>query len=163
MANNPKVLLTVSVFFLFLIATAVFMVFKGDFAEESNPDPANSPDGFTFFEVGPETALTEKLKDDLEKKLGSGPVETWSTINLEFVEPGFLEKHFPALHELNRRLTGVRGQRVEHNTVRLTFRYITGDIYPFDYVELLFSGYTGLPLYGRIRAEKPGDEIVSVL
>ncbi len=161
--KNIKLPVILSVVFLSLIVIAGFMVFRGEITEKGDSGSRNSSDGFTFFEVGPGTKLNSGLRHDLEKKLGSGSVETWSTVNLEFLDPGFLDKYFPRLAELNRKMNDERGQRIEHNTVKLTYRYIPQDVYPFDYAELLFSGYSGKPVYCRIRARKKGDEILSVL
>ncbi len=161
--NNIKLPIALSVVFLSLIAIAGTMVFKGEISERGNSATGNTSDGFTFFEVGPGTKLTNNLRSDLGKILGSGSVETWSTVNLEFLDAGFLDEHFPRLAELNRKLNDEQGQRIEHNTVKLTYRYIPQEVYPFDYAELLFSDYSGNPLYCRIRAKKSGEEILSVL
>jgi hypothetical protein len=161
--NNRKLPTILCVLFLTLIAIASFMVFKGDVDDKNASDSKTPTAGFTFFEVGPSTELTKKLRDDLESKLGSGSVETWSTINLEFHNPGFLEKYFPLLHDFNKRLNDALGQRVEHDTVKLTYRYIHREVTPFDYVEIMFSGHTGFPLYCKIEAKREGDDILALL
>ncbi len=161
--NRRKLMTVLFVLFLSVIAVAAFMVFKGDTLRTGSSANPESTDGFTFFEVGPGTEFTMGLKDELGDKLGSGSVETWSTINLEFHHGGFNEEHLPVVHQLNRKLNDARGQRVEHNTVRLVYRYIPEETTPFDYAELLFSGYTGLPLYCLVKAKRDGDEILSVL
>ena len=161
--SRRKFITVLFALFLSVIAVSAFMVFRGDKLETGSSANPKSTEGFTFFEVGPATEFTRDLGDKLGDKLGSGSVETWATINLEFHHAGWNAKHLPAIAQLNRKLNDAQGQRVEHNTVRLTYRYIPKETTPFDYAELQFSGYTGLPLYCLIKAKREGDEILSVL
>jgi hypothetical protein len=164
MPNNIKLPIVIGAFAVIIISIAAIMVFKGDIEDKSSSGgPNDRINGFTFFDVGADTQVTRNLRSELEEKLGSGSLETWSTINLEFLFPGFLNQYFPELYRLNRKLNDERGQRIEHDTVKLTYRYIPKEIFPFDYVELMFSRKSGLPLYCFIKTKNAGDGIASLL
>ena len=144
-----------------ILVTAFYAVFRNELPEEETG--GDKPKSFTFFDVGANTRLTESLRETLRARLGSDAIETWTTINLEILHKGFIKKYLPEINDLNSRLNGDAGQRIEHNTIKLRYRYIPRENYPFDYVELLFSGYSQKPLYCKIRAEEEGRDIVDVL
>jgi hypothetical protein len=67
------------------------------------------------------------------------------------------------LNELNRALNYPLGERIEHNIVKLMFRYARKENLPFDYVELVFSNYSQRPLLFRINFKKDEANIVQTL
>ena len=119
--------------------------------------------GFTFFNVGSSTEFSDTLRGRLEDQLSDDAIQYRNTIDLEIREKGFLKKHFPVLHELNLRLNTPLGERVEHKTVKLMYRYATRKNLPFSYVELVFSNYTGHPIYIHIRSRKDISAIIQTL
>ena len=119
--------------------------------------------GFTFFDLGADSKYSRSVRDELDAKLGSDSISQNNTIDLSIHEQGFLEKWFPALAELNGRLNGSPGQRVEHNTTKLMFRYARAKNTPFLYVELFFSDDTLKPLLFRITAGPDGNAILETI
>lgn len=134
---------------------------------ESNTDQKTArtsefqPKGFTFLTLHADTVLTDKVKDELSGPLGSVAVETKTPLDLEMHYSGFLEKHFPRLDVLNRRLNYEKGLkiRIEHNTTKLIYRYSPA----FNYVELFFSNYNRKPLLFHIKAKKDAKDIVETI
>ena len=129
---------------------------------EKAPLPADT-ESFTFFDIGRTTKFSEQIRDDLEEKLGRDAIERRSILNLEINYRGFLKKYFPQLEELNRQLNFPPGERVEHNTVKLMYRYAQKQNVPFDYVELIFSDYTKTPIIFKINFKKDEANIVETL
>lgn len=128
--------------------------------DERPPDESQSQtEGVTFFDVGAETVFSDALRERLRKSLGPDAIAYRSTIDLEFNADGFLQRHFPILHQLNRRLNTPAGERVEHNTVKLMYRYAVKQNLPFSYVELVFSNNTGKPLFIQVRSRDFSDII----
>ena len=62
----------------------------------------------------------------------------------------------PALEALNRELNSPPGERVEHDRIKLMYRYARGKDQPFDLVELFFDPQTRKPLCFRMRSK--GDD-----
>lgn len=117
--------------------------------------------GFNFLDLHADSILTDKARDRLMEILGSEAVEKKTVLDLEMHHPGFLEKYFPDLSELNKHLNfeGGRRTRIEHNTTKLIYRYsIT-----FHYVELFFSNDTQKPLLFRIKAKRDGKDYLATL
>ena len=52
---------------------------------------------------------------------------------------------------------------MEHNTVKLMYRYAVKKDVPFDYVELVFSNYTQAPLLFRINFREDDAGIINTL
>ncbi len=129
---------------------------------ETTPVPAKA-ESFTFFDVGINTKLTNHGREELENKLGRDAIEHHSIIDLEINYREFLKKYFPDLDELNRLLNFPPGERVEHNTVKLMYRYAQKQNVPFEYVELVFSGYKKTPLLFKIIFPKDEAGIVKTL
>lgn len=149
---------------LAVLAAAGILIFKP--TEQTVPavSEAGSDEtvrGFTFLDLHADSTLTDSVRNRLKDTLGSEAVETKTVLDLEMHYPGFLERHFPALHQLNKRLNyeGPRRVRIEHNTSKLIYRYST----TFHYVELFFSNYTQKPLLFRIRAKRDGKDYLATL
>jgi hypothetical protein len=120
-------------------------------------------DSFTFFDLGKNSKLSKSIRSDLRQRLGRDAIEGRGIIDLEINYYGFLEQYFSSLNELNRELNSPAGERIEHNIVKLMFRYARKENLPFDYVELLFSNYSQLPLLFRINFQKDEANIVQTL
>ncbi len=129
---------------------------------ESGPAEANK-ETFTFFDLGINTQLTKRVRGELGKKLGRDAIEHKSIMDLSINYKGFLDKYFPSLNELNQRLNFPPGERVEHNTVKLMYRYALKENVPFDYVELVFSNYTKIPLLFKINLQEDEAGIIKTL
>lgn len=117
--------------------------------------------GFTFLDLHADSELTNAVRKRLEDILGSGAVEKNTVLDLQMHYPGFLERYFPDLSELNKRLNveGGRRIRIEHNTTKLIYRYSAS----FYYVELFFSNYSRKPLLFRIQAKRDGKDYLVAL
>ena len=159
MAKNKKIILFSGLLLLLAIVLLIIMAVN-------KPDPKTSAStgiskGFSFLGLHADTVLTGKIKDMLGKQLGPVAVETKSILDLEMHHPGFLEKNFPALNELNRKLNFEKGLKIrkEHHTVKLIYRYSPS----FNYVELFFSGHTLKPLLFRIKAKQDGNDILATI
>lgn len=120
-------------------------------------------DSFTFFDLGKNSKLSKSIRSDLRQRLGRDAIEGRGIIDLEINYYGFLEQYFSSLNELNRELNYPAGERIEHNIVKLMFRYARKKNLPFDHVELLFSNYSQLPLLFRINFKKDEANIVQTL
>lgn len=121
------------------------------------------PESFTFFELGSNTRFTDAIRDDLRNRLGSDAISQRGTIDLGFFDPNLMKTHFPAIVELNRILNSPPGERVEHDIVKLTYRYAWRRESPFRLVDLVFSSLSGLPLYFVVTMTREGSEILSAL
>jgi len=124
---------------------------------------AAQSESFTFFDLGKNSRLTKDIRDDLSQRLGRDAIEGRGIIDLAINYYGFLGQHFTSLHELNRELNSPAGERVEHNIVKLMYRYARKKNLPFDYVELIFSDYSQLPLLFKINFQKDEANIVQTL
>lgn len=120
-------------------------------------------ESFTFFDLGRNSRLSGDLRDNLSQRLGRDAVEEHGVLDLEINYYGFLGDYFSSLYELNRQLNSPPGERVEHNIVKLMYRYARKENLPFDYVELIFSDYSRLPLLFRINFQKDEANIVQTL
>jgi hypothetical protein len=114
------------------------------------PAPAG-PESFTFLDVGRNTRFSDALRRELVQKLGNDALERRGIIDLECNYSGFLAAHLPDLEALNRRLNHPPGERVEHDQIKLMYRYARQRNAPFDYVELVFDAQDGAALVFRIR------------
>jgi len=134
-----------------LVASSPIFMSCGDNQESAGqsalPTDAKS---FTFFDLGKTTELTKGVRGDLTDKLGRDAIERRSILDLEINYRGFLQKYFPQLAALNQQLNFPPGERVEHNTVKLMYRYAQKKNVPFNLVELVFSNYTDTPLVFKI-------------
>ncbi len=114
---------------------------------------------FTFLELGANTIYSKSIRDRLKDLLGSDSVATRTPIDLEINYPGFIEENFQPLHRFNQLLNDASGARVEHDTIKLMYRYPQKKSRLFKSVELLFSGQSKKPLFFNIVARKEGSGI----
>jgi hypothetical protein len=124
---------------------------------------SRTPGSFTFFNIGRNTIYSDAVREDLRRQLGNDAIEGRSLLNLSINDSGVLENHLPALHELNRRLNHPPGERVEHDTVKLMYRYARKKDVPFDYVAVVFSGKTKRPLLIRIEFKRDEARVLDTL
>jgi hypothetical protein len=145
---------------LVLVAAAAFWLLRA-----SHPPVAFSPvpESFTFFELGSNTRFSDAVRDDLRGRLGSDAISYRGTIDLGFFDPTLMKTRFPAIFELNRTLNSPPGERVEHDIVKLTYRYAWRRESPFKLVDLVFFNRSGLPLYFVVTMTREGSEILSAL
>jgi hypothetical protein len=150
-------------FFLSLLSFSI-LISCGDNRESAETVPATAkPESFTFFELGTNTKLTEQIRKGLGKKLGRDAIERRSILDLDTNYAGFIKKYLPLINELNRDLNFPPGERVEHNTVKLMFRYAQRKNAPFDFVGLVFSEFTKTPLLFKINFQIDETGIVETL
>jgi hypothetical protein len=121
------------------------------------------PKGFTFLNIGENTEISDDVREQLRDTLGPDAIETWNTLDLNLNYKGFLKKYFPELYELNQTLNFPIGERVEHNTIQLTYRYAQKKNAPFDYVRLVFSNITKKPLFFFIKSKRAGSDILDAI
>lgn len=126
----------------------------GDARSGNAPRP--KVESFTFLDMGRETEVTDALRSTLSAKLGNDAIEHRGIIDLDAVAPGVLREHLPELDALNRALNSPPGERVEHDMIKLMYRYARSKDTPFDYVELVFDPQTRKPLFFRVRFK--GDD-----
>ncbi|MGD9262521.1 MAG: hypothetical protein PVG44_18910 [Desulfobacterales bacterium] len=146
------------------ILSCVIVFSCSDQQEKAPPQMTTSSDeSFTFFDIGRTTTLTKSVRKSLNTKLGRDAIEYRSIIDLKINYPGFLQQYFPEIHELNQQLNYPPGERIEHNTVKLMYRYAQKKNIPFDYVELVFSDYTQNPIVFRIHFKEDDSNIIETL
>jgi hypothetical protein len=149
-----KIIKTIS-FFVITVMLILFSVSCGDKQETQPPQPApEHSDSFTFFDIGKNTIISGKVRDRLNKLLGDDAVESRNIIDLEINYEGFLKEYFADLDKLNKELNSPLGERVEHNTVKLMYRYMQNKNVSFEYVELVYSEYTRRPVLIKIHFKK---------
>jgi hypothetical protein len=150
--------------FFLLPLFLMLLVLESCSPDDKTPGQSRSQtEGITFFDVGAGSVFSDALRDRLRTSLGPDAIAYRNVIDLEFNDRGFLQRHFPALHELNRRLNSPAGERVEHSTVKLMYRFAANKNLPFSYVELVFSDITGKPLFIHIRSRKDLSDILRSL
>lgn len=120
----------------------------------------SSPESFTFFDLNAGTRFTDALRGALKGKLGDDAYETKTVIDLELHDKGFLAANFPDLDALNRELNYLPRERVEHDTLQLTYRYARNQNTPFEFVRIMFSGASGAPLYIKIQTKQGGGGVL---
>ena len=136
----------------------------GDKQETAPPQPApEHSDSFTFFDIGKNTIITGKVRESLNKILGDDAIEPRNIIDLEINYEGFLKEYFADLDELNKKLNSPLGERVEHNTVKLVYRYMQNKNVSFEYVELVYSEYTRRPVLIKIHFKKDALNTIETL
>jgi len=131
---------------------ALIMCACGDDAGRSGDElPNRGPETFTFFDLGRYSRFSERMREELSEKLGHDAIAHRSIIDLEMNYKGFLKEHLPELDALNRALNDPPGERVDHDVIKLMYRYARKKGVAFDYIELVFGGRSRLPLVFRIR------------
>ena len=148
---------------IIIIVVVVFVDFNKKTENSGMVKFEKISEGFTFFDIGENTQFSNDVRRGLKDKLGSDAKESWITLDLSTNYRGFLQEHFPELHELNKKLNSPVGERVEHNTTKLTFRYAQKKNVPFEYVQLIFSNYTKKPLSIYIRSKKEGSDVIDTI
>ena len=158
-----KIIKTISLFVI--IITLIFLsVSCGDKEETGPPRPAPEPsDSFTFFDVGKNTIISGKVRESLNKTLGDDAIEHRNILDLEINYKGFLKEYFAELDTLNKKLNSPLGERVEHHTVKLMYRYMQNKNVSFEYVELVYSEYTQRPVLIKIHLKKDGLNTIETL
>lgn len=136
----------------------------GDKQETAPPQPSpEHSDSFTFFDIGENTIISGKVREGLNKILGDDAIEPRNIIDLEINYEGFLKEYFEDLDKLNKKLNSPIGDRVEHNTVKLMYRYMQNKNDSFEYVELIYSEYTRRPVLIKIHFKKDGVNTIETL
>ncbi len=153
-AKTRKVRISAAVAGLCLVGLVLFLILGRDAAPPPEPGVSDPGEGFTFFDIGRDTLLTEGLQQRLEGELGSAVKERWANLNLTLNYPGFLEAYFPQLAELNETLKDEAPLRPEETPIKLTFRHTHRKETPFRRVDLVFSSYSLKPMFFRILAKK---------
>ncbi|MCU0592215.1 MAG: hypothetical protein MUC57_12180, partial [Desulfobacterales bacterium] len=139
------------------VTPAVLAVILFSLLACSDPPPPpdrpapTGPESFTFLDVGRNSRFSDALRKELAQKLGNDAIEQRGIIDLECNFNGFLAAHLPDLEALNRRLNHPPGERVEHDQIKLMYRYARQKNAPFDTVEMIFDARDGTPLVFRIR------------
>lgn len=152
------------IYTLFSLLSISILISCGDNRESAETVPQTvNPESFTFFELGTNTRLTEQARKDLGEKLGRDAIERRSILDLNTNYAGFIKKYLPKIDELNRKINFPPGERVEHNTVKLMYRYAQRENAPFDYVALVFWEYTKTPLLFKINFQIDETGIVETL
>jgi hypothetical protein len=134
---------------------------KKDSATEQNAQATS--DSFTFFDLGKGSRFSDSVRKNLNRQLGNDAIANQSTLDLDINYYGFLQEYFPALHALNLQLNPSTRARVDHNVSKLMFRYARKKNLPFEYVELIFSNYTQLPLLFKIDFKDDEANVVQTL
>lgn len=144
--------------------TLLLLLSCGEREEPATNQSAQSPtESFTFFDLGRNSRFSERVRKNLNRQLGNDAIAKRSPLDLETNYNGFLKEHFPSLQALNVQLNPSTARRIEHNITKLMFRYARKENLPFDYVELLFSNYSRLPLLFKINFKKDEANIVDTL
>ena len=152
------------------VVLLLLAVSAGVYLENKTRRPASNsqlvkelPESFTFFDLGPNTRFSGAVRSALSDRLGSDAIAYRGQIDLSVNYPEFLSAYFPELHALNLQLNYPPRERIEHNTVKLMYRYSRKVDVPFTYVEMVFSGYTHRPLYFSITVSHDGADIIDAL
>lgn len=136
----------------------------GEKKEPATEQKVREPsEGFTFFELGKNSRFSDSVRKDLNRQLGNDAIAKRSLLDFEINYYGFLREHFPALQALNLKLNPPTRARVDHNILKLMYRYARKKNLPFDYVELIFSNYTQLPLLFKIDFKVDEANVVQTL
>jgi hypothetical protein len=141
------------------IALAVLIGLAGQFVSGCGENPETPAGGgtappsetFTFFDLGRNSQFSSKIRASLAGPLGNDAIENRSILDLETNYRGFLQAHLPKVDRLNQRLNYLPGERVDHDLVKLMYRYARKKNTPFDYIELVFAEPSRKPILFRIR------------
>jgi hypothetical protein len=158
--ENKKYLISIASGIILVFAAGIFLLLDNPEEEITPVIPSGPHSAFTFFDLGSNTPFTKEIRESLQAQLGSDVLETNTIIDLSVNYSGFLKEFFPNIHRLNVKLNDSSGARIEHNIIKLTYRYALRNDTPFYYVDLVFSNYSKLPLYFMIKSKKEGVEII---
>jgi hypothetical protein len=158
-----NIIKTISLFVIIIMFILLGMS-CGDKQETELPRPASEQsDSFTFFDIGKNTIISGEVREDLNKILGDDSIEPKNIIDLEINYKGFLKKYFTDIDKLNKKLNSPIGERVEHHTVKLMYRYMQNKNVSFDYVEIIYSEYTRRPVLIKVHFKKDGLKTLETL
>jgi hypothetical protein len=144
-----------------LVAGILYVLSGGENERMPARELENQAGTFTFFGLGPATKLSNELRDELESLLGDGGVETRTTIDLTMDDVADFATHFPRLQALHQALNYLPRQRIEHDTVQLTYRYARRQNVPFDRIRLVFSGERETPLFFSLYSKRDGADFIA--
>ena len=151
----------ISVVILLAAMSGVYLEKKHRLSSSTNSQLFKElPESFTFFDLGSNTRFNSGVRSALNDRLGSDAIAYRSQIDLSVNSPEFIQTFFPELYALNLKLNYPPRERIEHQTVKLMYRYSQKANVPFKYVEILFSGYSQRPLYLSITVAHDGADII---
>jgi len=151
------------------ISSSIFLLIIGTFfisgCQDNEPSESSrsAPTSFTFLELGANTIYSKSVRSKLGNELGSVAISYQTPIDLEINYPGFIEKYFKPIHQLDQLLNDAAGARREHPTIRLMYLYPQKKSRLFKKVELLFSSQSKKPLFFKIVARKEGTDIIEAM
>ncbi len=146
-----------------LIAGLIILTGCGKEGAQSSPPAAGRAESFTFFNLGRNTVIDDTIRGRLEGELGAVAVERRGILDLASDGRRLLAEHLPVLDRLNRRLNKDYRERVEHDVLKLVYRYPGRTSPAFETVRLVFDTGSGHPLHFEITANQAGAEIIEVL
>ena len=114
------------------------------------------PDTFSFYHLDANTKISENFIQKFEKTLGTHAITRKTTLELGIPKNPALSNMFPPLDQLDQKLNGRKNERIEHDTILLTFRYPPEGTKFFQYVKLWFSNHNSKPLMVEIKTDKNG-------
>lgn len=156
-------LLAVGAFIVIATTIAALTRSQRDIQIAAPADPAPASDGFTFFDISHTTVLDRALRNRLSETLGSDAIAHATPIDLMIVDQTFVQTNLPEIFQLNQRLNPPLEERREHNTTRLTYLRAESHALPFREIELVFSNFTGRPLYFIIKPTEDFSDGIATL
>lgn len=163
-SKRNKWIAGISAFLLLAVLGGVYMAKKHPLSSSiKNQIAKELPESFTFFDLGSNTRFSSDVRSALSDRLGSDAIAYRSQIDLSVNGPEFMQTFFPGLQALNLQLNYPPRERIEHDTVKLMYRYSRKVGVPFTYVEMVFSGYSQRPLYFSIIVSHDGDNVIDAL
>jgi hypothetical protein len=163
-SKRNKWIAGISAFLLLAVLGGVYMAKKHPLSSSiKNQIAKELPESFTFFDLGSNTRFSSDVRSALSDRLGSDAIAYRSQIDLSVNSPEFMQTFFPELQALNLQLNYPPRERIEHDTVKLMYRYSRKIGVPFTYVEMVFSGYSQRPLYFSIIVSHDGDNVIDAL